>query len=135
MAFRYPQGDRYWPTAGSCDRQLDGRSDDERSATASTWICVCQPVALVAYGSVVDRFGCNGLIEQITPAPCRRQSGVGRDGFDRSWWLLTADRFESIREHEQSLEVLREVYSKLLAGFPKHAQPIRFVDLRIRQCK
>jgi len=50
-------------------------------------------------------------------------------------WISAAGRTESIREHEQSLEVLREVYSKLLAGFPKHAQPIRFVDLRIGQRK
>ena len=126
--------DRLWPTAGSCDRQLDGRSHDKRSANALTWTCACQPVALDAYDSVVDRFECNALAEKIASAPCRRQSGVGRDGVDRSWWIAVG-RPESIREHEQSLEVLREVYSKLLAGFPKHAQPIRLVDLRIGQCK
>jgi hypothetical protein len=89
-----------------------------------------QPLA-----EILDQGGCNALAEQIASAPCRRQSGVGRDGVDRSWWLVTAGRIESIREHEQGLEVLREVYAELLACFPKHAQPIRFVDLRIGQRK
>lgn len=94
-----------------------------------------QHVALRANGSVIGRFRCTALFGRITLAACRRLSGVGRAGVDRSWWISAADRIESVREHEQGLEVLREVYSKLLAGFPKHAQPNRFVGLRIRQCK
>ena len=94
-----------------------------------------QPVALFAYDSVIGRFRCTAFIEQITSGRVSSSVQVGRDGVERSWWIPAAGRTESIREHEQSLEVLREVYSELLAGFPKHAQPIRFVDLRIRQCK
>jgi hypothetical protein len=73
-------------------------------------------------------------LHRADPSGCVSSSvQVWRDGVERSWWIAAAGRIESIREHEQSLEVLRDVYSELLACFPEHAQPIRFVDLRIRQ--
>lgn len=86
-----------------------------------TWTCSFQPVALDAYDSVVDPFRCSALAEQIASAPSPCQSGVGRDGVELSWWISADARIESIREHEQRLEVPRDVYSELLECFPKHA--------------
>lgn len=48
---------RFWPIAGIYDRQLYGRSDDKRCAAQSACDCVGQPVALLAYDTLIGRFG------------------------------------------------------------------------------
>ena len=72
------------------------------------------------------------FIEQVTSPAVSLPVQMGRDGIERSWRIRAAGRLESICEHEQCLEVFRDAYPEPLACIPEHAQPVRFVDLRIR---
>ena len=83
--------------------------------------------------SCIGPTGGQTLIEQITSVPVPSSVRIWRNGVEASCWVRTAGCLESISEHKQCLEVFRNVYSELLACVPEHAQPIGFVDLRIRQ--